>query len=121
MADGSIVDPFTDLATAFENPRLKSGHTIYLRQGTHLLSKLTEHTVAGVTVRSYPGELAVIDCGAFDLVLNASVDLRDLTVTSSVTTRATEDTLSSGIIGAMGGRAGTINLTNVRLVACANV
>lgn len=124
MADGSIVDPFTDLATAFENPRLKSGHTIYLRQGTHPLSKVVAHTVAGVTVRSYPGELAVIDCGAFELDLNASVDLRDLTVTSSVTTRDTEEPLSramDGIIGAMVGNAGTINLTNVRLVATSNV
>jgi len=61
MANGSISDPFTDLATAFENPRLKSGHTIYLLDGVHLVDSNTACSVGGVTIKANTPLLATLD------------------------------------------------------------
>lgn len=58
---GRVNDPFTDLKTALENVKIKSGHTVYLRAGTHHLTANTTMPGAGATVYPFPGEQAVID------------------------------------------------------------
>lgn len=59
-ANGSEISPFTDLKTALENPKLKSGHIIYLRAGVHYLRADTEINISDVTIRPFPGEDASI-------------------------------------------------------------
>lgn len=55
---GTIGDPF-DLQTALENVSQTSGDTLYLRGGTY--NGKFRSSLAGGTVRSYPGEWAVLD------------------------------------------------------------
>ncbi|MEO8425632.1 MAG: Ig-like domain-containing protein, partial [Verrucomicrobiota bacterium] len=65
--DGSFSDP-TDLLTALEKTtsRAQPGSTIWLRGGTYLYRSRIYSNIAGlanqpITIRSYPGEWAVID------------------------------------------------------------
>lgn len=55
---GTIVDPFT-LASALTSPRIKPGHTLYLRGGTY--TGAFTSTLVGVTVKPYQDEKPVID------------------------------------------------------------
>ena len=65
--DGSEANPW-DLATAFAQPAaLQPGGTLWLRGGVYegaFQSKLVGESGAPITVRSYPGEWAVIDGAA---------------------------------------------------------
>src|SRR3990167_3166706 len=58
--DGSLLSPYARLADVLANPRLQAGHTIYLRAGTHIIDTPL-HIPAGVTLRPYADEPAVID------------------------------------------------------------
>jgi parallel beta-helix repeat protein len=64
---GTIGDPW-DLRTAFSNGSQTSGDTLYLRGGTYSGKFLS--TLDGGTVRSYPGEWAVIDGNATTTLTN---------------------------------------------------
>lgn len=104
MANGSILSPFTDLRTALTNPKLTSGHTIYLRQGTHRLTADTTISAAGVTIKPYPNEHAVIDIQQADLVIGGvGVTLENVEIMSSDGGRATEQTGSAPTDILMGG------------------
>ncbi|MCI0704210.1 MAG: right-handed parallel beta-helix repeat-containing protein [Planctomycetia bacterium] len=62
--DGSQAKPWKTLAHAI--PKLKAGETLYLRGGTyyeHVTVKGTGTAKQPITIRSFPGELAVIDGG----------------------------------------------------------
>lgn len=92
MSDGSILSPFTDLRTALINPRLASGDTIYLRAGTHALTADTTLTASGITIKSYPGEHAVIDLASSDLTISGtSIVIENLEIMSSDGVRETEN------------------------------
>jgi hypothetical protein len=123
MGNGSAIAPFTDLKTALENPQLRTGHAIYLRAGTHHLTSDITVTVPSVTVRSYPGESAIIDLQQTDLNLNATgITLSDITIISSDQNRDTdaEDFITGITAGAVNIYA-PITLTNVRIAGIANV
>jgi hypothetical protein len=71
--DGSLAAPW-DLATALASPAaLAPGSTLWLRGGTYagaFTSTLTGTAEAPIVVRSYPGELAVLDgAGSPDVTL----------------------------------------------------
>lgn len=84
VRDGSAAAPFNDLKTALENPKLQSGHTIYLRAGTHRLTADISMTAAGITVRPYQSEAVVIDLQQGNLSLSSNgLTLRDVTILSS--------------------------------------
>lgn len=55
---GTIADPMT-LAEALQSPRIKPGHTLYLRGGTYKGDFVS--TLVGVTVKPYQGERPIID------------------------------------------------------------
>ncbi len=71
--DGSAGAPW-DVATAFApHPRIQPGDTVWLHGGTYrgapFVSKLAGTPSAPITVRSYPGEWAVLDgAGATDSI-----------------------------------------------------
>lgn len=94
--DGSKARPF-DVATAMSaSSRLGPGGTLWLRGGTYrvgaITSTLTGAEGAPITVRSAPGEMAVLDATAIDgpvLTLNGAWTIyRDFEVTSSETWRS---------------------------------
>jgi len=115
--DGSILSPFTDLRTALTNQKLASGHTIYLRQGTHKLTANTAITAAGVTVKPYPNERAVIDIQQADLDIDgAGVTFENLEIMSSDGGRVTEQTGSNPTDILLGGFS--INGANVTMQGC---
>ncbi len=58
MRQGTIVDPLT-LAEALQSPRIKPGHTLYLRGGTY--TGAFTSALVGVTIQPYQGEHPVID------------------------------------------------------------
>jgi hypothetical protein len=87
--DGSAASPW-DLATALKSPSVKPGDTIWVRAGTYrgaFVSKLVGASGAPVTVRSYPGEWAVLDgAGQTDPALQVYKSwtvIRDLEITNS--------------------------------------
>lgn len=88
--DGSGAKPW-DLATALLGPAsVKPGDTIFLRGGSYVggfVAKLVGSAAAPITVRSYPGEWAVIDGrGTADPVLQIYKQwsvFRDLEITNS--------------------------------------
>lgn len=93
MSAGTLLDPFTDLKTAFENPYLKDNQTIYLRAGTHYLYEDTTISKSDITIQPYPGEVAVI---SFKPLANTpnfldingnNVRFRNLEITSEPTNR----------------------------------
>jgi hypothetical protein len=120
--DGSAAAPFNDLKTALENPKLKAGHTIYLRAGTHILRGDTSITAPNVTIRPYAGEAAIIELDAADLSLNgAGLALRDVTIRSSVQQRTSAQVGSAQTdisVGAFDVRS-FATLTNVRIAGSA--
>ncbi len=70
-ADGSQAKPWKTLAGATK--RLKPGDTLYLRGGVHyesLTLSLGGTLAAPITIRSAPGELAVIDGGAREFAVS---------------------------------------------------
>lgn len=124
MADGSLSAPFTDLKTALINDKLRSGHVIYLRAGTHLLRGDTNMIARNVTIRPYTGEAAIIELDAVSLSLNgAGLALHDVTIRSSVEQRTSEQTGSAPtdiVVGAVDVLQ-SITLTNVRMTGISNV
>jgi len=82
-ANGSIASPW-DLQTALSQPAVvQPGATIYLRGGTYngsFTSTLTGTSASRITVRSYPGEWAIIDSN-LTTTLNGSIDASTTTIT----------------------------------------
>ena len=63
-ADGSLARPWRTLEHGLS--RLAPGRTLYLRGGVYyetVTARLTGEPAAPITVRSYPGELAILDGG----------------------------------------------------------
>lgn len=88
MPAGNILDPFRDLGAAFDNLRLESGDTIYLRAGTHPLTRDITFDTNNVTIRPYTGEHAVIDMNGYDLTITgSSVQMRDLEIIDTSSAR----------------------------------
>lgn len=68
MSDGSIGSPW-ELSEALTTWRIKPGHTVYLRSGVHsgqFVSSLIGTEAQPITIRPYPGEIAIID-GMLDI------------------------------------------------------
>lgn len=88
--DGSVSDPW-DLRTAiYDPPEVGPGDTVWLRGGTYPGSwvvKLDGTAAAPITMRSYPGEWAVLDSqGSSEVVLQiyrTYTVVRDLEITNS--------------------------------------
>lgn len=89
--DGSIIAPFQSLSEALANPRLQSGHTIWLRAGTHVLTQDIDCNASGITIRPYGNERPIIDLGQHILVFyGADVTCLDLPFYSSDPDRETD-------------------------------
>lgn len=58
MKQGTVIDPMT-LAEALQSPRIKPGHTLYLRGGVY--SGDVTSDLAGVTIRPHEDERPIID------------------------------------------------------------
>jgi hypothetical protein len=87
--NGSVASPW-DLPTALRSPTVKPGDTIWIHGGTYrgaFVSKLVGERGAPITVRSYPGEWAILDgAGETDPALQVYKSwtvVRDLEITSS--------------------------------------
>jgi hypothetical protein len=74
---GTIGDPF-DLQTAFTNASQTASDTLYLRGGTYYAKFVS--SLNGGTVRSYPGEWAVID-GYIGTTLVGAINSTQTTIT----------------------------------------
>lgn len=88
MSDGSVGNPFHNLKTALQNSLLKAGQTVYLRNGTHLLTADIAIAANNITLKSYPGENAVIDFQTSDIAVNGNnIRFENLELMSSDTNR----------------------------------
>jgi len=101
MAEGTIDDPLT-LSEALTSGRIRPGHTVYLRGGTHALTGDLTATLSGtaelpIVIRPYQNEEVAIDVGTFDLMISgAHLTFYDIRIFSSDTQgRESEEYTSS--------------------------
>lgn len=93
MNEGNLIDPFNDLKTALENPRMSDGQAIYLRAGVHYLYENTIIAHHNLTIQPYQNEVAIISFkptanGPCYLSLNGNYTrFRNLEFTSEPTNR----------------------------------
>lgn len=92
-SEGTIIDPFTSLKEAFENPRMVDGQTIYLRTGTHYLYENSAISLSNITVQPYQNEVVRIvfkptaNTPAFLSLNGDNIRFRNLEIASEPTNR----------------------------------
>lgn len=119
--NGRIDNPF-DLATALASPQVGPGDTLELRAGTYagnFTASLVGRSGSPITLRPYPGEVAVIDG---TLTLDAScryLEIRDLEITQTGWVKRDSDQLTASPTDITYITAGlTVNGSGHRIVNC---
>lgn len=109
-ADGSQQAPWKTLAHAV--PRLKPGQTLYLRGGVyHSHVRVTVSGLPGrpITIRSYPGELAIVD-GGLPAFLQTPQTAWQPAREQGVPGAVKDEYVSTARYPQLGGRAGATNV-----------